>query len=455
MRYSVTRRGFGRASGGIFSEDDLKPINFDEVPSSNKFSQYPPRNSASRSNSNQRRERSNNFDSRKKSFASDQSRGKPFTGGDLSSSSSSQRNNNDRRNESGRNMPTNRRQNNINNSASSTRRVSAGGGRVESRTKLPIWEDGSYVRRERSPEFEERQLRNEGMEYLYGITPVLNALLSNKRGTYGELLLQDRSVSKSSLSKSLMSEVESVVKLATKLNIPIEYVSKHDLNMLSENRPHQGVVLGAAPMVLEQLVSLPNITSGVVSDDGIMTHQRTKLKNVWLALDEVVDPQNLGALLRSACFLGAQGVVVCTKNSAALSPVVSKASAGALEVGNLFETNNMPRFLSLSVGHGWKVIGTCAGGGDSIPLSQLDTNQPTVVVLGNEGHGLRFAVERACTTMVNIPSPLGTLSDPSSIASSVEGGGEGEGQGQVVGHGGVSSLNVAVSGGIVLYHLLS
>jgi 21S rRNA (GM2251-2'-O)-methyltransferase len=452
MRHSVTRRGFGRASGGIFSEDDLKPINFDEVPSSNKFSQYPPRNSASRSNSNQRREGSNNFDSRRKSFASDQSRGKPFTGGDLSSS---QRNNNDRRNEGGRNMPTNRRQNNINNSASSTRRVSAGGGRVEARrTNLPIWEDGSYVRRERSPEFEERQLRNEGMEYLYGITPVLNALLSNKRGTYGELLLQDRSVSKSSLSKSLMSEVESVVKLATKLNIPIEYVSKHDLNMLSDNRPHQGVVLGAAPMVLEQLVSLPNIISTMVNGDGIMTHQRTKKKNVWLALDEVVDPQNLGALLRSACFLGAQGVVVCTKNSAALSPVVSKASAGALEIGNLYETNNMPRFLSLSVDHGWKVIGTCAGGGDSIPLSQLDTSQSTVVVLGNEGHGLRFAVERACTTMVNIPSPLGTLSDPSSIKASVEGG-EGEGQSQVVGHGGVSSLNVAVSGGIVLYHLLS
>jgi len=60
--------------------------------------------------------------------------------------------------------------------------------------------------------------------------------------------------------------------------------------------------------------------------------QQQQQQQHWLALDEVWDPQNFGALLRSAYFLGMKGVVVCAKNSAALSPTVSKASAGALEM---------------------------------------------------------------------------------------------------------------------------
>merc|ERR1712226_1654341 len=95
--------------------------------------------------------------------------------------------------------------------------------------------------------------------------------------------------------------------------------------------------------------------------------------NIWLALDEVVDPQNLGALLRSAYFLGLGRVriLVCAKNSAPPSPVVSASSAGALELlvgkqqddddenegGMIFSTNNLPRTLAAAEQDGYRIIG--------------------------------------------------------------------------------------------------
>ena len=80
--------------------------------------------------------------------------------------------------------------------------------------------------------------------------------------------------------------------------------------------------MDASELVCEKLDSMPTF----VKADG-----SSERWPVWLSLDEITDPQNLGAALRSAYFLGASGVLLCSKNSAPLSGVVSKASAGALE----------------------------------------------------------------------------------------------------------------------------
>jgi len=78
-----------------------------------------------------------------------------------------------------------------------------------------------------------------------------------------------------------------------------------------------------------------------------------------LALDEVWDPQNFGALLRTAYFLRCDKVVVCRKNSAPLSAAVSRASAGAMEVMQVYSTDNMMRFLDKSKENGWQVSFFC------------------------------------------------------------------------------------------------
>lgn len=122
---------------------------------------------------------------------------------------------------------------------------------------------------------------------------------------------------------------------------------------------------------------------------------------VWLALDEVTDPQNLGGILRSAYFLGVDGVALCARNSAPLSPTVSKASAGALEVMELHEVNSLPRFLTMCQEAGWDVYGADAGP-ESVDVREVAVRGPCILVMGSEGFGLRPLVRQNCTALVRV-----------------------------------------------------
>jgi 21S rRNA (GM2251-2'-O)-methyltransferase len=201
---------------------------------------------------------------------------------------------------------------------------------------------------------------------------------------------------------------------------------------------------------------------------------------VVLALDEVFDPQNFGALLRSSYFLGVDKVVVCAKNSAPLSPVVSKASSGAMENMIVYSTDNMMRFLDKSKDNGWQVIGTDLGE-RSKSLNQVAVEKPTIVVLGNEGHGLRTNIVRRCDVLVKIGqqirpeaethSELNTETEASVSLGSAAGKLSAmmvrEAQPAKVNLSSlnvhieseeedtVDSLNVSVTGGIILHHLLT
>lgn len=185
------------------------------------------------------------------------------------------------------------------------------------------------------------------------------------------------------------------------------------------------------------------------------------LPNLWLVLDEVVDPQNLGALLRSSFFLSGNnnhrmGILVCSKNSAPPSPVVSAASAGALELLDVYSTSSLPRTLSSALDDGFRVIGAASTkpraieDDESVQLYDLQDlplhdERPTLLVLGSEGHGLRTLVAKLCTDFVRIPrgDDQGMDDDDN---DDEDGGGSTRGV--------VDSLNVSVTGGILLWHLL-
>lgn len=91
--------------------------------------------------------------------------------------------------------------------------------------------------------------------------------------------------------------------------------------------------------------------------------------------------QNLGAMLRSAHLLGVAGVLACSRNCAPLSPVVSKASAGAAELMKLHSCRSMPRTLADAAAKGWAVVGAAADD-DAVPLTELRVDRPTVLVMG-------------------------------------------------------------------------
>lgn len=217
------------------------------------------------------------------------------------------------------------------------------------------------------------------------------------------------------------SAVAAIQAACSELGVPLRRVEKHELNLLSDNRPHQGVVLDCAPLSFERDL----VAGGLEAAAG---------RPIWLALDEVSDPQNLGAILRSALFLGAAGVVVCARNSAPLSPVVSKASAGAMELLPVHEAANLPAWLEASAAAGWTVLGADAGGG-AVDVAGVAVRGPTLLVLGSEGGGMRTNVRRACTQLVCVPG--------AAAASLADRG------------AGVDSLNVSVAAALCLGALLS
>ncbi|KAL3829931.1 hypothetical protein ACJIZ3_018733 [Penstemon smallii] len=277
-------------------------------------------------------------------------------------------------------------------------------------------------------------------EGIYGVGPVLASLSVGRREFYTLYVQEGLDLSTNNRKKKDKKGFEKVLKMAEKIGLSIKEVSKHDLNMVVDNRPHQGLVLDASPL---EMVGIKELEP--VSSEG-------EKGPLWLALDEVTDPQNLGAVIRSAYFFGASGVVLCAKNSAPLSGIVSKASAGSLELIELRSCKNMMQFLASSAENGWRVLGGSVSP-RAIPLSEIVPGAPTILVLGSEGTGLRPLVERSCTQLTRIPGNLPfnmiMAKDDEDEDSSVKNPGH-----EFRSFLAVESLNVSVAAGVLLNHLI-
>ncbi|MEW5305298.1 MAG: hypothetical protein WDW36_007849 [Sanguina aurantia] len=255
-------------------------------------------------------------------------------------------------------------------------------------------------------------------EVLYGVNPVQAAFRCDRRTAYALYVFENMDMGK----RKDAGAVEEVIAAAKQRGAVVHYVGKHDLNLLSDSRPHQGLVLDCSPLSWEPLDQFqPSSTY----EGGPMP--------VWLALDEVIDPQNLGALVRSAYCLGVTGVLACSKNCAPLSAVVSKSSAGALEAMQLHSCTNMPRTLADAVSKGWAVLGAAIHS-NAVGIRNVKVDRPTILVVGSEGSGLRTNVKRACTTIVKIE--MGVKA-PMGARRTI-----------------VDSLNVSVATGILLHSIL-
>jgi 23S rRNA (guanosine2251-2'-O)-methyltransferase len=119
-----------------------------------------------------------------------------------------------------------------------------------------------------------------------------------------------------------------------------------------------------------------------------------------VALDEVQDPQNLGAIARTAEVVGARGLVIPERRSAEVTPAVCKASAGAVEHLRIARVRNLADFLADAKAAGWWCYGADAAGRD---YAQVDYAGATVLVLGAEGRGLRPRVAKACDELISLP----------------------------------------------------
>ena len=185
---------------------------------------------------------------------------------------------------------------------------------------------------------------------------------------------------------------------------PVVRAERAHLDFLSRGGLHQGVVCEFAP--LPPLCELPfSLPPGAVAP-----LRGGRSPPLLLHLDGVTDPQNLGAVLRSALLLGADGVCLAASGAPPLGAAVAKASSGAVDVwlaaGRLHAVRAAPTWLASAAAAGWRVLGA-AGGGEgqpgALPWATLSRDAPTILVMGAEGAGLRASVRASCTATVAIP----------------------------------------------------
>jgi 23S rRNA (guanosine2251-2'-O)-methyltransferase len=198
--------------------------------------------------------------------------------------------------------------------------------------------------------------------------------------------------------------VQAVIDLARQSGVPVRFEPRASLDRLAGTAAHQGVVaLGAA----QKYVELESVAA-------------SGSRGLLVVLDGVEDPHNLGAIIRTAHAAGASGVVIPERRAASLTDVVAKAAAGALEHLPVVRVTNINRTLEDLKQQRYWVYGLDERGEEN--YDGVEYTEPAALVLGAEGKGLHEQVRRHCDVLVRIP---------------------------LVGM--ISSLNVSVAAGIVLF----
>jgi 23S rRNA (guanosine2251-2'-O)-methyltransferase len=204
--------------------------------------------------------------------------------------------------------------------------------------------------------------------------------------------------------------------IAARHAIPTQEVNRTTLNELVPDVQHQGVVARLRGSSAGVRQNLPAFVAQRLASDGTAAL-------LLLVLDEVQDPHNLGACLRSADAAGVDAVVIPADNSVGLTPVVRKVASGAAETVPLFQVTNLQRTLGELQQQGVWVYGAAGEAADS--LYQLDLRGNVALVLGAEGRGMRRLTRERCDGLFHLPMK-----------------------------GSVSSLNVSVAAGISLFEVV-
>lgn len=240
-----------------------------------------------------------------------------------------------------------------------------------------------------------------GSLILFGVNPVLEKLRASPEEVFEILMVGGR----------YGSAFHSIEERARRRGLAVRYVEVGLLDRLTHSGKHQGVV---AKVRSHSYNTFDDLLEGLASQQGCD----------WiLVLDSLTDPQNFGALLRSAEAVGIAHVVIPQDRSVGVTPTVVKTSVGAVHYLKVYRVPNLRRAILALKERGYWVIGLDAGAKEGI--YERTYSEKLVIVLGGEGTGIRPLIRRECDFLVSIPM-----------------------------RGKITSLNVAVAGGIFLYELL-
>ena len=182
-------------------------------------------------------------------------------------------------------------------------------------------------------------------------------------------------------------------------------VDRRKLDQMSYTRSHQGVIALAA-------------AREYCSIDDILEEAASRGENALIVIcDELSDPHNLGAILRSAECAGAHGVIIPKRRTVGLTATVAKSSAGAVEYMKVAKVTNINNAIDELKEKGVWIFGTAAEG--SIPMYKADLTVPAAIVIGSEGDGMSRLVQKNCDVTVHIPMKGRITSLNASAAASI------------------------------------
>lgn len=222
------------------------------------------------------------------------------------------------------------------------------------------------------------------MDKIYGRKPVIDAIDSGVKIYRAYIIKQNSKI------------VDEIINKLKKANVEINFVDKRFFDKIDMN--HQGVMVEAEPFNYKDLSDLDK-------------YQRL------IILDQIEDPHNLGAIIRSAESFGFDGVIIPERRSASVSPIVYKTSAGAINNINVIMVKNINRAIEEIKEAGFWVYGLA--GEASSPIDKTDLKGNVCLVVGNEGKGLSRLVRENCDILINIPMKGFVNSLNASVASAI------------------------------------
>ena len=195
------------------------------------------------------------------------------------------------------------------------------------------------------------------------------------------------------------------VQLAHSRSIPLIEVPRLELDSMTGNGLHQGVGLQIPPFEYADVFDL------------ISTAADSKEQGMIVVLDNITDPRNLGAVIRSTAAFGGQGVVIPERRSASVTAVAWRTSAGTAARLPVAKATNITRALKEFQQNGYQVVGLDAGGDTT--YDSYDGTSPVVIVVGSEGKGLSRLVRETCDVLVSVPTTSWVESLNASVAAGV------------------------------------
>jgi 23S rRNA (guanosine2251-2'-O)-methyltransferase len=237
------------------------------------------------------------------------------------------------------------------------------------------------------------------LAFVEGRNPVIEAIKNN------------REIDKIMIANSAKEgSIKKIIGMAKEKNLVIQYVEKQKLDEIGESHAHQGVI---AQVSEYKYADLDEVLEDVKSKDE---------DPFFIILDEINDPHNLGSIIRTADAVGAHGVIIPKRRSVHITPVVIKASAGAIEYVPVCKVTNIVNTIKKLKDEG---LWIAAVDMDGDVFYEQNMKGPLGLVIGSEGYGISRLVKENCDFKVKMPMV-----------------------------GNVTSLNASVAGSIVLYEVL-